>query len=109
AERTWRAWNDMVTSWSCVDDKRVKALKSPGFALAFDRTIQRFHCFHGFGTAKYLDVPFDQLWTAPTGCTGDEPIDIAVLPDLPTVATKQAKPGRSIGEEPIMGPPSFGD
>jgi hypothetical protein len=94
AERTWNAWNDMVTSWWCVDGKPVQPRKSPGFALAFNRTTQDFDGFHGFGTGKYLEVPFDQIWTAPKGCTGDEPIDIAVLPDLPTVAPKQAMPSK---------------
>jgi hypothetical protein len=87
AERTWKAWNDMVTSWWCVDGKRVLPHKTPGFALAFKRATQEFDGFHGFNTTKYLEVPFDQLWTAPNGCTGDEPIDIAALPDLPIVAT----------------------
>ena len=76
-----------------IADKRVKALKSPGFALAFDRTNQRFHGFYGFDATKYLDVPFDQFWKAPTGCTGDEPIDIAALQPL--------KPVRS-AEEPDL-------
>jgi hypothetical protein len=84
AERTWKAWNDVVTSWLCVDGEKKIPLKSPGFPLAFNRTTQKFDGFHGFDTTKYLSVPFDEIWTAPRG-GGETPIDIAALPPLKPV------------------------
>jgi hypothetical protein len=88
AERTWRAWNDMITSWLCVDGKRVLPQKSPGFARGFCRDTQNFHGFYGFDTIKSIGVPFEEMWRPPNGCTGDEPIDISNLPPLPYRAPK---------------------
>jgi hypothetical protein len=96
AGRTWRAWNDMVTSWFCDDEKLVLPQKSPGFALAFDRANQKFNGFHGFDTRKYLNTPFDELWMAPLD-DGERPIDVAALPPL--------KPVRSTAEPKVKAQP----
>jgi hypothetical protein len=91
AERTWRGWNDMITSWLCVDGRRVLPQKSPGFARAFCRDTQNFHGFYGFDTIKSIGVPFEEMWRPPNGCTGDESIDISKLPPLPYRASKPAE------------------
>jgi hypothetical protein len=52
----------------------------PIYVPAFDRTNQRFDPEFGFTIG---DAPFEDIWTPPKDCTGDELIDLGALPKLP--------------------------
>jgi hypothetical protein len=71
AKRTYEAW--LVGPYA---DGQAGEYYVP----AFNRTLQRFDPDFGF---QVTGQPFEELWTPPKDCTGDEPIDIASLPELP--------------------------
>lgn len=50
------------------------------YVPAFNRTTQRMDPDFGF---QISGKPFEQLWTSPKDCTGNEPIDVLSLPPLP--------------------------
>lgn len=68
AKRTYEAW--IVGPYS-MDQTYVSA---------FNRVLQQFDPDFGFELDR---KPFEELWTPPKDCTGDEPIEIASLPELP--------------------------
>jgi hypothetical protein len=86
AERTWKAWLNQTTSWTCSGDER-KPNPRDAFLAAFNRTTQKFDCFHGFDGTSWRDESFENIWRPPKG-TGDEPIDIRTLPELPYCQSK---------------------
>ena len=59
------------------------------YVPAFNRTLQRFDPDFGF---KLDGKAFEELWTPPKDCNGDEPIDVAAFPDLPKVPGSTMKP-----------------
>jgi hypothetical protein len=71
AKRTYQAW--LVGPYA---DGQAGEYYVP----AFNRTLQRFDPYFGF---QVTGEPFEELWTPPKDCTGDEPIEIASLPELP--------------------------
>jgi hypothetical protein len=71
AKRTYEAW--LVGPYA---DGQAGEYYVP----AFNRTLQRFDPDLGF---QVSGKPFEELWTPPKDCTGDEPIEIASLPELP--------------------------
>jgi hypothetical protein len=73
AKRTYEAW--LVGPYA---DGQAGEYYVP----AFNRTLQRFDPDFGF---QVTGKPFEELWTPPKGCTGDEPIESASLPELPTL------------------------
>ena len=82
AEHTWKAWINKVTSWTCSGDER-KPNPPDAFLAAFNRTTQKFDGLHGFDGTHWRNDTFENIWRPPKGCTGDEPIDVSTLPQLP--------------------------
>jgi hypothetical protein len=82
AKRCWEAWLNETTSWTCSGDER-KPNPPDEFLAAFNRTTQQFDGFDGFDGTHWRNQPFDSVWYPPNGCTGDEAIDVSILPDLP--------------------------
>jgi len=82
AERTWKAWINKVTSWTCSGDER-KPNPPDAFLASFNRTKQEFDGLHGFDGTSWHNESFESIWRPPKGCTGDEQIDITTLPELP--------------------------
>lgn len=79
ARRTFDAW--LAGAFSC------RSHEQPTYVPAFDRTRQQFDPEFGFTIG---DAPFEETWTPPKDCTGDEPIDLGGLPNLPKLS--KAKP-----------------
>jgi hypothetical protein len=50
------------------------------YVPAFNRTSQRFDPDFGF---KIDGKPFEEVWTPPKDCNGNEPINVLALPELP--------------------------
>jgi hypothetical protein len=82
AERTWKAWINKVTSWTCSGDER-KPNPPDAFLAAFNRSTQKFDGFNGFDGTNWRNETFENIWRPPKGCTGDEAIDITTLSALP--------------------------
>jgi hypothetical protein len=59
----------------------------PFYVPAFNRTSQQFDPEFGFTIG---DAQFEEIWTPPKDCTGDELIDVGALPKLPKLS--KAKP-----------------
>lgn len=70
AERTFEAWLEGPCSFERE------------YVAAFNRTYQAFDQDHGFNVSG---IKFDEAWTPPSDCSGNEPIDIATLPELPAL------------------------
>jgi hypothetical protein len=60
----------------------------PIYVPAFDRTNQQFDPEFGFTIG---DAPFEEIWTPPKDCTGDEVIDLGALPKLPKLSNAKPK------------------
>jgi hypothetical protein len=71
AKRAFEAW--LKGPFAC------RIYGPPFYVPAFDRTNQRFDPDFGFGIG---DVRFEDIWTPPRDCTGDELIDLGALPKL---------------------------
>jgi hypothetical protein len=80
AKRTFEAW--LTGPFTC------RSYGPPFYVPAFDRTRQQFDPDFGFGIG---DVLFDEVWTPPKDCTGDEPIDAAALSKLPKLPKSKPK------------------
>jgi hypothetical protein len=72
AKRTFEAW--LTGPFAC------RSYGPPFYVPAFDRTSQQFDPDFGFTIG---DAPFEESWTPPKDCTGDELIDLGALPKLP--------------------------
>jgi hypothetical protein len=72
AKRTFEAW--LTGRFAC------QSYGPPFYVPAFDRVSQQFDPDFGFGIG---DVLFEEIWTPPKDCTGDELIDLRALPKLP--------------------------
>jgi hypothetical protein len=57
------------------------------YVPAFDRISQQFDPDFGFAIG---DAPFEEIWTPPSDCSGDERINVRALPRLPRLP--KAKP-----------------
>jgi hypothetical protein len=79
AKRAFEAW--LTGPFAC------RSYGPPFYVPAFDRTSQQFDPEFGFGIG---DAPFEEFWTPPKDCTGDELIDLGALPKLPKLS--KAKP-----------------
>ena len=82
AKRTWEAWLNQTTSWTCSGDER-KPNPPDAFLTSFNRTKQKFDGLHGFDGTHWRNETFENIWRPPKDCTGDEPIDVSTLPPLP--------------------------
>jgi hypothetical protein len=85
ARRTWEAWATLPGS--------VRGVK--GYLHGFRRAQQAFDHDNGF---IVNDSDFEE-WKPPADCTGDEPIDVATLPEItpdPRVPRYLSEPGKSI-------------
>src|ERR1700722_10224364 len=69
AKRTFAAW--LTGPYIC------RSCGPPFYVPAFNRVRQQFDPDFGFGIG---DVLFEDIWTSPKDCTGDELIDVAALP-----------------------------
>ncbi len=67
------------------------------YVPAFNSTTQQFDPDFGF---VLDDIPFDELWSAPDGCSGNEIISTEALPNLPNV------PKTSVEEKAVSEPQS---
>jgi len=74
AKRTFEAW--LTGPFTC-------RYAPPFYVPAFNRTSQQFDPEFGFGLG---DAPFEETWTPPKDCTGDELIDLGELPKLPKLS-----------------------
>jgi hypothetical protein len=79
AKRAFEAW--LTGPFTC------RSCGPPFYAPAFNRVRQQFDPDFGFGIG---DVVFENIWTSPKDCTGDELIDVGTLPNLPKLS--KAKP-----------------
>jgi hypothetical protein len=79
AKRTFSAW--LTGPYTC------RSCGPPFYVPAFNRTSQQFDPDFGFGIG---DAPFEEIWTPPKDCIGDELIDVAPLSKLPKLL--KAKP-----------------
>jgi hypothetical protein len=75
AKRTYENW--VKGPFTC------RIYGPPIYVSAFNRTNQRFDPDFGFGIG---DAPFEEIWTPPKDCTGDELIDLGALPKLPKLS-----------------------
>jgi hypothetical protein len=75
AKRAFEAW--LTGPFAC------QSYGPPFYVPAFDRTSQQFDPDFGFTIG---DAPFEESWTPPKDCTGDELIDVAALPKLPKLS-----------------------
>jgi hypothetical protein len=95
ARRTYNAWLNAA----------CRSYGPPFYVPAFNRTRQEFDDDFGY---EIGDVSFEESWTPPKDCTGDEPIDITTLPKLPKVfqphKTKAEKPKPE--PKPLPPPPT---
>jgi hypothetical protein len=80
AKRTFEAW--LTGPFAC------RSYGPPFYVPAFDRTSQQFDPDFGFGVS---DAPFEETWTPPSDCTGDELIDVAALSKLPKLSKAKSK------------------
>jgi hypothetical protein len=93
AKRAFEAW--LIGPFTC------RSCGPPFYAPAFNRVRQQFDPDFGFGIG---DDPFEEIWTPPKDCTGDEVIDVAALPKLPKLL--KAKPEKlEHSVEPASPPP----
>jgi hypothetical protein len=90
AKRTWEAWLNQTTSWTCSGDER-KPNPPDAFLAAFNRTAQKFDGLHGFDGTHWRNEIFENIWRPPKDCTGDEAIDISKLPPLPYREKSESK------------------
>jgi hypothetical protein len=75
AKRVWDAW--LVGRYSFERE----------YVPAFNRRLQQFDPDFGFAISDKYE------WEPPKDCTGDEPIDVVALPELPKLAKQEkAKP-----------------
>ena len=81
-KRAFEAW--LTGPFTC------RSYGPPFYVPAFDRTHQRFDPDFGFAIG---DAPFEEIWTPPKHCTGNELIAVAALPQLPKLS--KAKPRTS--------------
>ena len=90
AKRTYQAWLVGPYADGQADEYYVPA---------FDRTLQRLDPDFGF---QVTGKPFEELRTPPNGCTGNEPVETASLPELPTPpgAVKKLEPKHESKPEP---------
>jgi hypothetical protein len=79
AKRAFEAW--LTSPFTC------RLYGPPFYVPAFDRSSQQFDPDFGFAIG---DVLFEEIWTSPKDCTGDELIDADDLPKLPKLS--KAKP-----------------
>jgi hypothetical protein len=91
AKRTWHAWLNQVTSWTCSGDER-KPNPPDTFLAAFNRSTQKFDGLHGFDRTKWCNETFENIWRPPKDCTGDEAIDVSTLPQLPYRQQPKSEP-----------------
>jgi hypothetical protein len=80
AKRVFEAWQ--TGPFACQS-------YGPSFYVpAFDRTSQQFDPDFGFTIG---DALFEEFWTPPSDCTGDELIDLGALPQLPKLSEENPK------------------
>jgi hypothetical protein len=95
AKRTFAAW--LTGPYTC------RSSGPPFYVPAFNRTGQQFDRDFGFGIG---DVLFEDIWTSPNDCTGDELVDVGALPKLPKLS--KAKPEKlEPTVEPASPPPAL--
>jgi hypothetical protein len=92
AQRTYQAW---ITGPFASRDCHGRF-----YVPAFNSTTQEFDPDFGFGLNN---VPFDEVWTPPKDCSGDERIDIGRLPKLPNLPKAPVKEEPT--PEPVAPPP----
>jgi hypothetical protein len=80
AKRAFEAW--LKGPFTC------RSYGPPYYLPAFDRTRQQFDPDFGF---RIGDAPFEEIWTPPSDCTGDELIDVGALPKLPKLSRAKTK------------------
>jgi hypothetical protein len=80
AKRAFEAW--VIGPFTC------RSCGPPFYVPAFDRTSQQFDPEFGFTIG---DAPFEEFWTPPSDCTGDELIDVGALPKLPKLSKGKPK------------------
>jgi hypothetical protein len=79
AKRTYQAWISMY-GFYCDGVRVAEHTDFPRYVPGFNRISQKFDEREGFG----VKGPWaDEIWTPPSDCTGDEPIDVEKLPELP--------------------------
>lgn len=98
AKRTFAAW--LTGPFTC------RSCGPPFYVPAFNRIRQKFDPDFGFGIG---DVLFEEVWTPPKDCTGDELIDAGTLPKLPKLSkAKPEKPEPTVEQAsptPSLPPP----
>jgi hypothetical protein len=75
AKRTFEAW--LASPLTC------RVYGPPYYSPAFNRILQHFDPDFGFAIG---DVLFEEIWTSPKDCTGDELVETAALPRLPKLS-----------------------
>jgi hypothetical protein len=89
AKRTFAAW--LTGPYAC------QSCGPPFYVPAFNRVRQQFDPDFGFGIG---DAPFEEIWTPPKDCSGDELIDVAALPKPPKLSkAKLEKPEPTVEPE----------
>jgi hypothetical protein len=73
AQRAFRAW--VAGPFASRDGRTI-------YVPGFNRAAQKFDSEFGF---VIDDVPFDEVWSPPKDCSGDEPIEVDALPELPNL------------------------
>jgi hypothetical protein len=79
AQRTYQGW--ITGPFASRDGRTI-------YVPAFNGTTQQFDPDFGF---VIDDIPFDELWSAPDGYSGNEVIDVNNLPTLPNLPKTLAK------------------
>lgn len=107
ARRTWQAYLTKAPGASFDDGLGYAGsgvqprYAEPSFYVpSFNRFLQTWD--HDLGH-RVGDEPFEEIWTPPAGCSGDEPIDIDSLPKLPyrAVQKKKAEPAPITAVTPV--------
>jgi hypothetical protein len=91
AQRTYQAW--ITGPFASRDGRTI-------YVPAFNITTQQFDPDFGFALD---DIPFDEIWSAPDGCSGDEIISTEALPNLPCVSKTSVE--EKAVSEPMPSPP----
>jgi hypothetical protein len=95
AKRAFEAW--LTGPFIC------RSYGPPFYAPAFDRINQQFDPDFGFAIG---DVLFEEIWTPPKDCTGDELIDAAALPKLPKLSKTKAQTSEAKVEPAVRPTPA---
>jgi hypothetical protein len=92
ARRTYQAW--IIGPFTSHDGRTI-------YVPGFNRAAQRFDGEYGFVMS---DAPFDEIWSAPSGCSENAIINMETLPELPRVPKAPVK--EEVMPEPIPTPPT---